>query len=103
MKGRLSSWISAGILLLLTVPVRAQNIPSFTPEQSKAFHQEPFNPRPLTEWNRRGDFTRYIYLNAAEFWAHTPLTRKDPVLPLTHAERPDVADFKVAVVAHARR
>lgn len=97
MKARLSSWISSGILLLLIVPVWAQNSPSFTPEQVKAFHQEPFNPRPFTEWNHRGDFTRFVYLNAAEFWAHTPLTRKDPVLPLTYAERQEVADFKVVV------
>ena len=86
------------MLLLLSVPVWAQDSPSFTIEQSKAFH-EPFNRHHFTEWNHLGDFTRYVYLNAAEFWVHTPLMRNGPILQLTSAERQDVADFKVAAGA----
>lgn len=96
MKARLPATIPAGILLLLSVPVWAQNSPTFTLEQSKAFHA-PFNRHRFTEWNQRGDFTRYVYLNAGEFWVHTPLMRNGPILQLASAERRDVADFKVAV------
>ncbi len=92
---RISS-IPFGILLLLIVPVWAQNSPSFTLEQSKAFHQ-PFDPRRFIEWNRRGDFTRYVYLNAGEFWVTTSLMRSEPIVRLDRAERADVANFKMTV------
>lgn len=96
MKARLPSSISFGILLLLSVPVWAQNSPSFTLEQSKAFH-DPFELRGFVEWNQRGDFTRYVYLNTTEFWVHTALMRNEPTLRLPSAERQEVANFKVTV------
>jgi CubicO group peptidase (beta-lactamase class C family) len=76
-------------------PVQAEQV--FTLEESRALRDQ-FEPT-FPSWTEGGDLSRYVYLNASEFWAHIVLTEGTFTRALTGGSHDAVAAFPVTVQA----
>ena len=76
-------------------PVHADQV--FSLEQSRTLRDQ-FEPT-FASWTDGGDLSRYVYLNASEFWAHIVLTEGAFKRALTYGPQDEVADFPVTVQA----
>lgn len=72
-------------------PLRSIDDPSFTLEKSKAIRRE-FNPR-FADWTVGGDLSRYVYLNASEFWPHIILAEDSRTRPLVTQAGDKLTEF----------
>lgn len=79
-------------LLLACLPAAtacAQDDMGFTLDDANRYRQQ----WTIANWDDGGELTRYVFLNMAEFWAHSLIDRGGPVRELGLAPRRAVADF----------